>query len=188
MSSAAIDTNADGAGEYGGFGELTGVRPLRISMGGVAAAGAVGVDELEPPVLSQVFGDVDANAVVVHKGYVFKIYLPRAGVAPQGMPEEAGGGFVAGPFPDALNSQFLWCAYAWPVQVEVSGVRCFFTNQEGEILGTANRGGGGTPLYEGTAPAGHPAYSAAYVNPDMAGDLAMNVLGQDGNLWATIRW
>lgn len=187
QASNAIDSDADGAGEYGSFGELTGVRPMRVSAAGAPAPGAAGIDELEPAVLSRVFGNIDGNGVLVHKGYVYKIYLPTAGPAPVGIPEEADGGFRAGPFPDPANSQFLWCVYAWPFDVGVSGVRAFFANQEGEILASPNRGAGGLPVYESSTPANHPPFSAAYLNADMAGGIAIGAIGSDGNLWAPVR-
>src|SRR6187402_2069591 len=39
QSSGAIDTDADGAGEYGGFAELAGAFPMRTSAAGVPAPG-----------------------------------------------------------------------------------------------------------------------------------------------------
>src|SRR5215813_5833431 len=52
QASRSIDTNADGMPEYGYLGELTGGVPARITgPGGNPAAGAVGVDELNPSVL-----------------------------------------------------------------------------------------------------------------------------------------
>src|SRR5512145_1141555 len=64
QSSSAIDTDGDGGGEYGYFAEMSGVLPMRIGVGGVAAVGVVGTDELSPAVLSTAFGNVDANGFV----------------------------------------------------------------------------------------------------------------------------
>jgi prepilin-type N-terminal cleavage/methylation domain-containing protein len=187
QSSGAIDTDADGGGEFGAFGELSGAQPMRVSNAGVPAAGAAGIDELNPSVLSQAFGNVDANSVVTRSGYVFKIYLPTAGQNPGGIAEEAGGGFVAGPFPDPDNGEVLWGAYALPLDAGTTGNRCFFINQEGDLLSTPNRGAGGVAVYTSTAAAAHPAFNAAYTGADMATDMAVGVAGQDGNTWVLVQ-
>ena len=148
QSSSAIDSDADGGGEYGFFGELSGAFPLRISgvpAGGVTppAAGVVGTDELTPAVLSSAFGGVQADAagdgVVVRSGYVFKIFLPLAGATalPQG--ELTTGGADPANFPDANNTEILWGCYAWPLTVGQTGNRAFFINQEGDLLQNLNR-------------------------------------------------
>ena len=80
QSSAAIDTDADGAGEYGYFGELSGVDPLRVSNGGVPAAGVAGTDELTPSILSIQFGNV-VGSIVTRQGYMFQMWLPNATAA-----------------------------------------------------------------------------------------------------------
>jgi prepilin-type N-terminal cleavage/methylation domain-containing protein len=186
QSSAAIDTDADGGGEYGSFGELSGAQPLRVSNAGVPGAGAVGTDELTPAVMSQAFGVLNADAVVTRSGYAYKIYLPGAGAAPAGIPEEANGGFNAGPFPDPDNGEILWCAYAWPQDAGNTGNRTFFINQEGDLTSTANRGVG---AYTGaTTGAGvHPAFSAAYTVADMAAPMAIGTAGVDNNVWVPVQ-
>ena len=60
-SSCAIDTDADGGGEYGYFGELAGTAFLRI-YDPVADAPAIGPDRLEPAILPTAFGDIFADA------------------------------------------------------------------------------------------------------------------------------
>jgi prepilin-type N-terminal cleavage/methylation domain-containing protein len=187
QSSNAIDTDDNGAGEFGCLGELTGARPLRVSAGGAPAAGLAGTDELRPPALAPVLGRLDANGVVLHKGYVYQLYLPTAGAAPVGLPEAAGGGFTAGPFPDPSNGQLLWCAYTWPYEAGRTGRRAFFVSEDGEVLASTNRGAGGTPVYEGLDPASHPRFSAAYSAPNMAADTAANALGTDGNRWVQVQ-
>jgi hypothetical protein len=167
QSSSAIDSDADGGGEYGYFGELSGEDPLRISAAGVPAAGVVGVDELNPAVLSTAFGNVVADAagdgVVVRSGYVFKIYLPLAGANPAGQGELATGGADPANLPGADNCEILWCCYAWPVSAGQTGNRAFFINQEGDLLQNLNRAAG---FYTGfqagsTEPVATAAYSAA---------------------------
>lgn len=187
LSSNAIDTDANGAGEYGSFGELSGAQPLRVSAGGAPAAGTPGVDELVPPAMSTQFSQVDANSVVAHSGYVFKIYLPGAGLAPLGVPENPGGGFPAGPFPDSINGQYFWCAYAWPFDAGRTGRRCFFMSEQSEVLSSTNRGAGGAPVYSGVAAAGHAGFDAAYTATDMSSAVAVNAVGADGNFWSVVQ-
>ena len=96
QSSGAIDTDADGGGEYGYFGELAGAQPLRVSAAGVPAAGVVGTDELNPAVLSAAFGNVNADRPVVDPLGLRLPDLPArpptVGAATAGIAEDAGGG------------------------------------------------------------------------------------------------
>jgi len=137
QSSAAIDTDGDGSGEYGYFGELSGAQPCRISVAGAAAAGAAPTDILNPAVMSAAFGTIQ-NSVVTRSGYHFQIWLPDAATPPDGVPEAAGGG--AGAMPGSNNGEVMWAAYAWPVTFGQTGNRCFFVNQEGDIYQYNNRG------------------------------------------------
>lgn len=189
QSSAAIDTDADGGGEYGCFGELSGAQPLRVSNAGAPDEGAAGTDELVPPVLSQAFGVVNADAVVTRSGYVYKIYLPDAGATPAGVPEDDGGGFLTGNFPDPDNGEVLWCAYAWPQDAANTGNRAFFINQEGDLTSTANRGAGGVAVYTSATAANgaHPDFDAAYTDTDMAAPMAIGAAGQDNNVWVPVQ-
>ncbi len=187
QSSGAIDTDADGSGEYGYFAELAGVFPLRISVAGAPAAGVVGTDELNPAVLSAAFGNVNATSQVTRSGYVFQLYLPAvtaAGVTP-GIAEDPLGGKVAG-FPDSDNGEVLWLAYAWPLSATQSGNRTFFVNQEGDLMQTANRG---AAAYTGTA--GGPAFDAIFTVAGYMGS-AISIGGapaaaQDGNTWVPVQ-
>ncbi len=183
QSSAAIDTDADGSGEYGFFGELAGTVPLRVSAAGVAAAGGVGTDELRPSVLSAAFGVVNAS-VVTRSGYNFQIYLPgpTAGGVTPGIAEDPTGGAVAGPFPDSDNCEILWACYAWPMNHQNTGNRAFFINQEGDLLQTLNRSA--TP-YDGATLA--PTFDAAYTAADMGSPVATGAAGQDGNVWVPVQ-
>ncbi len=176
QSSAAIDTDADGGGEYGYFGELAGTDPMRVSNAGAPAAGVVGTDELNPAVLSSAFGNVDANGVVTRSGYCFTVFLPDGAVPPAGITEGAGA------FPDGDNCEILWCAYAWPQSYGSSGNRAFFVNQEGDLLQMNNRQ---AVPYEGSA-AG-PAWSAAYTAANMSSNIASGAAGVDTNTWVPVQ-
>jgi len=190
QSSAAIDTDADGAGEYGYFGELSGIDPLRVASGTppAPAAGTVGTDELVPSILSTAFGNVTASGfggggAVQRQGYTFQMWLPAAtaaGVVP-GVPEAATGG--AGAMPDPNNGELLYCVYAWPADYNKTGNRAFFTNQEGDLLQCLNRSL--TP-YDGTIKM--PNFGEAFVTAtDMGSALRIGTAGgNDNTIWVPV--
>ncbi len=183
QSSSAIDTDADGGGEYGYFGELSGADPLRISVAGAPMAGAAGVDNLNPSVLSSAFGNV-AGSTVQRSGYTYQIWLPDAAAAPQGVAEAPTGGAGAA-FPDPNNGEVMWCAYAWPTNAGNTGNRVFFVNQEGDLLQMNNRI---AAPYSGAAPA--PAFSAAFTAADMSSPLSIGgvpAVAVDMNTWVPVQ-
>lgn len=166
----AIDLDADGCGEYGFFGELTGAVALR-------GTGA----RLVPPVLSDAFANVFAGRVEA-SGYLFQLFLPGAGA--QGIAEDAGGGDPAGDNGvDAGEAELLWCCYAWPQRRGRTGVRAFFVNQRGDVLATtwteATYDGAGRPCSWWAA-------FAATASCAMDAAVAANTLGRDGNLWVIV--
>ena len=184
QSSSAIDTDADGGGEYAYFGELSGADPLRICVSGVPATGATGTDELAPAVLSAAFGNVN-NSFVTRSGYVFQIFLPGSGSDPTGIAEDDDGG--ANAFPDPDNGEIFWCAYAWPLATSNTGNRAFFINHEGDLTSTTNRGLV-TDVYSGnTAASVTPDFDAAYTASDMSAPMAIGVDGQDGKVWVSVQ-
>ncbi|MCY2959072.1 MAG: prepilin-type N-terminal cleavage/methylation domain-containing protein [Planctomycetota bacterium] len=191
-SQNAIDTDSDGTGEYGYLGELAGTAPLRIASGGGPAAGTPGVDELDPNVISDAFGDVDPQSLVARSGYYFQIWLPgpNSGTVP-GFAEAAGsgpgiGGGAPGPdgFPDPDNAENLWCCYAWPVDADSTGNRVFFVNEEGTIWQFENRL---AAPFSGTTKS--PAFDEAYTDAgDMSSGVRMGVAGGNENsIWAPIQ-
>jgi prepilin-type N-terminal cleavage/methylation domain-containing protein len=184
QASGAIDTDADGLGDFAYFAELSGTVPARISVGGAPAGGLVGVHEIEPAPLLQALGSV-SNGVVTRSGYVFQMWLPaNAGPGPiAGLAEDVGGGKTAAPFPDPQATEQRFCAYGWPARAGITGLRCFFVNQEGVILETAMRGGG---AYSGVG--GGPNFDAAFsVGGDMSSDFARGAPGVDGNTWLPVQ-
>jgi len=195
QSSCAIDTDADGGGEYGFFGELSGAEPMRIydAVGDTPALGADPDDLLDPPILATAFGDVindTAGGSVERQGYYFKIYLPAptaAGVTP-GLPEDAAGGARAADMGAAWgsgNCEIQWCCYAWPVIPEKTGNRVFFINQEGDIIQYDNRVGS----YDGLNAI--PTFDAAYADTAVSMDeelglAAMDFTANDTFVWTTV--
>ena len=200
QSSCAIDTDADGGGEYGFFGELAGEIPMRIydQVADAPGPGAAPDDELDPPFLATAFGDVAGDAagdgLVTRQGYNFKIFLPGPTVAniTPGLGEDPAGGTTAGDLGaawGAANCEILWCAYAWPVDAEKTGNRCFFINQEGDLMQFDNR----NQAYEGIIAAINiPAFGAAYSNAtanNMEEALGLRVMGKisnDTNVWTAV--
>jgi prepilin-type N-terminal cleavage/methylation domain-containing protein len=192
QSSAAIDTDADGGGEYGFFAELSGQVPLRVSVGGAPAAGALGVDNLNPAIMSAAFGNLNATSQVARSGYLYQMWLPAAtaGGATAGIREDPGplpaGGAQLGPFPNSNNCEVLWCCYAWPINAGQTGNRAFFVNQEGDLLQTQNRGVGN---YDGTA--NTPNFDAIFtVALDMGSPLSIGgipLAATDGNIWVPVQ-
>lgn len=183
QASGVIDTNANGQGEYGYFGELSGRIAIRDVSGGPVAAGPT----ISPPVLSAAFGTV-ANGSVSRSGYFFQMWLPNA--AGVGQSEAATGGGDTAAIADASQSEVLWCCYAWPTLRGNSGNRTFFVNQSGDVLATQ----GTVVQYSGpTTGTTSPGYDAAFVTTgDMSGPTApANTttpgLGVDGNTWVVVQ-
>ena len=185
QSSSAIDTDSDGGGEYGFFAELAGTGDLRVDDG----AGAPEVEAgtlLRPSMLSSAFGNVVAGAaggVVVRSGYVFQMWLPGDSSTPAGVAEADAGGMDAATDPD--NCEILWACYAWPLQVNSSGNRVFFINQDGDILQYNNRG---TNVYEGldAGPAADAAFSEAHIGSAIA-NAGAGLASQDAETWTVLQ-
>jgi prepilin-type N-terminal cleavage/methylation domain-containing protein len=171
QASGVIDTNNNGQGEYGFFGELSG----RVAIRG-------GTQTISPPVLSTAFGNV-AAARVTRSGYLFQMYLPDTTAA--GIAEDATGGDTANDNGvDAGQAEVLWCCYAWPQVQGNSGKRSFFVNQSGDVLAT----NGATLAYNGATTA--PVFSAAFsatASAAMSAPVAANTTAQDGNTWVVVQ-
>ena len=212
QSSCAIDTDADGGGEFGWLGEMAGTAPLRIWDPGTGGPG-LDVGVLDPPILPTPFGNLmfDASGsecVVERAGYYFKVYLPgqtdQALRTVPGLPETGpasiGGQDAGATFPDSDNCEIFWCAYAWPVSAESTGNRVFFVNQEGDVLQTLNNEGNASVTTPYSALESVPTFDAAFSdmvggpNPNaltgMGADLgitaqimAMGAATNDGNVW-----
>jgi type II secretory pathway pseudopilin PulG len=192
QASSAIDTDGDGGGEYGFFGEIAGAVPMRIFDGVGPAASVDPNDVLDPPFLASAFGNVitdGTDGIVERQGYNFKIYLPDVtgvGGTP-GLGEDPAGGTKAADIAGwaSANCEIMWCAYAWPVDAEKTGNRCFFINQEGDIASFDNR----DQTYEGLTV---PAFGAAYDNTvpnSMEEGVAFAVMGftaNDGKIWTMV--
>lgn len=171
QASGIIDTNTNGQGEYGFFGELSGAQLVRGS-----------TLRIQPPVLSSAFGNVTGSRVT-RSGYLFQMYLPLATGA--GVSEDATGGDPDnGQNVDAPSAETMWCCYAWPSVMGNSGKRTFFINQGGDVLAT----NGAVDEYDGTGDA--PVYGAAFVaggSNSMSEQIAGNTVARDGNTWIVVQ-
>ena len=164
QSTARADENNNGVGEYGTFAEMS---------GGVGVRGGT---VLNPPVLSTAFRIVQDN-VVSRSGYLFTIWLPKAGGVGE---REAATGGVAALVLDADIAETTWCAYAWPANAGNTGNRAFFVNQGGDITATDMA----VEPYSGKA--SFPAAEAAFRSGDagsITGVVATGQDGLDGNRW-----
>jgi hypothetical protein len=167
QSRSIADTDQDGLGEFGTFGELS---------GGVGVRGGV---LLRPTVLSSSFHAINANGEVARHGYMYLLYLP--GAAGAGLPEVGGGGAPAGL--DADLAEGAWCAYAWPTNYGHSGRRTFFVNHSGEII-FADSGGYSGP---GTSPQAGAAMVGGGPADSITGPLATSTVGRDGLFWRALQ-
>jgi prepilin-type N-terminal cleavage/methylation domain-containing protein len=138
-TTAAIDQDTDGVGEYAWFAEMGGAVNTRNNVG--PNNGPL----LNPAALAHSLAIVNGNGVVAKGGYVFRVALPGAGGAP--VVEQANGGSPTGEDPDLCETN--WIVYAWPVSYANSGKRCFVVTQSGDLVQCDNLGGT-TGLYEGT--------------------------------------
>jgi prepilin-type N-terminal cleavage/methylation domain-containing protein len=177
QASGVIDANGNGAGEYGYFQELSGVRNVKT---GSPATGE-GTNQVTPPVLSAAFGKLDANGRILRSGYYFNMYLPGAGAA--WLSETAT--TAAYPAVDAAQAEVLWACYSWPASFGNSGKRVFFVNQAGDVLQSNNS----TTRYSGTTsvPAATAVLSSTATNKtSMSHSIAVNGTANDGMRWTVV--
>ena len=182
-AAATIDGDGDGSGEYGYFGEISGVDFVRSLIGGVQ--GISPTLKVTPPIASNAFGNV-SNSRVSRSGYLFQIWLPSA--TGQGVAELSTGGADPANFPDPDLCETTWCAYAWPINKGSTSNRAFFVNQQGDLLQCQNK----VMNYSGHANA--PTAAAAFIASGVIGSIAQptavtiaSKLGQDGEIWINVQ-
>lgn len=180
-AAAYIDTNCDGVGEYGYFAELAGTVPMRVAVGRPCQPGAGSArDILNPPLLPRSFGRVHRRCVA-HDGYFFEMWLPMRsdGLPVYGNSEDLAGGKTQPPFPGSINSEEMWCCYAWPIRYLESGRRAFFINQRGVVLMDENRSPLAFQRMWNT-----PNFDSAYTVPgDMSSPLRIGLANAMGVIW-----
>ncbi len=164
QASARVDTDADGTGEYGGFREMSGDVPGRMSK------------KLVPPVLSSAFRKLNEFGEATRSGYHYRFYLPGPGGEGIGEPQD---GFSSSSGIDAQLAESTWCCYAWPVDDKSGNDFVFFMNQAGDVLGTNDaryRGAGNGPEPD----------AAFLQGGSIVGRTAVGRRGQDGNTWRQV--
>jgi len=130
-TTAVIDQDTDGLGEYAWFAEMGGVVNVRDP------TGPNNGPRMTPQALAQSMSMVNANGLVTKSGYIYRLAMPAAGGA--AVLEAAGGGSPTAEDPDLCET--TWVCYAWPASFANSGKRAFVVNQEGDVLQTHNNGG-----------------------------------------------
>lgn len=168
-ASAKNDANANGAGEYAFFAQLTGTADVACP----AAPG--GETRISPPVLSTAFANVQRSCVQ-RSGYVFQIFLPGQ----QGWVAEAKTGGAGGCAVDAKRAESLWFAYAWPAAAGQTGRRVFYVGFNHDVYGADGQG-----KYSGRAK--RPDAEAAHVGHEAVPTPANDTVGNDGLHWRAIR-
>lgn len=167
---SAVDSDADGAGEYGSFGELAGAVPLNLR------GGAGQPVPMDPPILAPPFELIDAQGRTSKTGYYFVMYLPDAGLV--GQPDRPNGGPDLAV--DADNCEYAWSCYAWPIAPGSSGSVAYYVDHRGEILVSRMD----VLAYDATT---MPAFNAALTGAIMTSNLAAGVVGNDGNGWTALK-
>lgn len=170
QASGVIDTNNNGQGEYGYFGELAGRTAIRGN-----------TQSITPPVLSAAFGNVN-GARVSRSGYYFQMFLPSTAAA--GVAEDETGGDVTNDNGvDPGQAEVLWCCYAWPCSVGKSGDDAFFINQSGNLLASRNN----VTKYGCTSRPPKPMAAFLPTETNMGGTIAVNTIGTDGESWSVVK-
>jgi len=126
QSTARLDRDCDGVGEFGYLTEL--------AMPDEDGRGYLPIAFSRPTLLPE------GGAVIERSGFMFQMLLPGVDGAwvPESSPVTA--------MPDTDGAEVRWCCLAWPSEYPSSGTRAFFVDESGEVLWTKNA----SPAHEGT--------------------------------------
>lgn len=152
--SRTSDNDGDGVGEFGSFRDLVGKDARRVSS------------------LSGAWSGLGPSGTVERSGYKFVIYLPDS----RGYGIAADSPSCAGEVDSDLSEE-LWCCYAWPTAFGTSGDRALFVDQSGRVLYSI------TDSYSGEQCPRPGAARSSLGLASMRGELAVETVGQDGNVW-----
>ncbi|MEW6355297.1 MAG: hypothetical protein AB1696_03150 [Planctomycetota bacterium] len=131
-----VDQDGDGVGEYGYLCELSG----EITPRNKKATGPV-----SPPYISAQFctGGSTGNGAAKKSEYFYRIYLiGKDGTVTDDTACDGSASKPGTPLNPETNQAAIdeqekhFVVYAWPVEVNVTGQRCFFVNEMGETYGT----------------------------------------------------
>ena len=181
-----IDMDADGVGEFATLQELTG--------------GAAGRrrDRLKPYLPRSYLPKPHHHGDLVLEGYRIRLYFPGQPRTP--MPPSvsmngrsvngfimgtAGGWYTSSPRGksdmDMAKAETHWWAYAWPEDLEETGRRTFYIDQDGVVWGTESWAGAYAGI--GAAPAADAAFAAPGRYP---GGVSPALRSADGNRWKRV--
>ncbi|MCA8944102.1 MAG: hypothetical protein KDB80_16175 [Planctomycetes bacterium] len=169
LHAGVIDVDGDGRGEFGYFGELSALTPVRNADG-------VGELRLEPPALSSKF--VVRGRRFVWNGYYFQMWLPGEHGAP--CAEAGQGGVDPKSMPDADAAERGFVCYAWPVERGVTGDGAFVIDQCGEVVRTDND----VQSYGGTDKVPSPLAAFTKGTKALDGSVLDEEPRNDGGRWA----
>jgi len=175
-STAIVDLDGDGAGEYGYFKEMSAGSCVRASPNG-SARGTFSAPAALPPE----FAALEAGGELVRSGYRFRIFLPGARGAGVGETED----FPVGADVDANLAEASWCCYAWPARHGTSGIRTFFVNQEARVVATECDEYSGPGSFT-SADCGSAFGRGAGGLSSITGAVAAGTRGRDGNMWRRV--
>jgi prepilin-type N-terminal cleavage/methylation domain-containing protein len=164
-----VDQDADGMGEYGWFGELSGTQAVRVT----------NLTMNTSPFIAAILGVKDGSGRAQKSGYYYHMMLPGA-AGPISEIQAVGVSLST----DADSQETRWAVYAWPNTRNQSGNRVFFTNNAGEVYACANN----VAQYNGTV---GPLPMAAYDDSTASGSnldagvglAAANLSAQDSGVW-----
>lgn len=187
---ALVDANGNGVGEYMTLAELTGYAEGRLKA------------KLRPPMLPISFAPRATAGDLAMNGYRVRVFFPARDdirIVPVARHREPGGreGFHTGqeeflppyttaPAADSSNldpaeAERRWWAYAWPEELEVTGRRAFYVDQDGAVWATDATAG----AYEGTHAA--PPADAAFATPGRyPGAVSPALESADGHRWTQV--
>jgi prepilin-type N-terminal cleavage/methylation domain-containing protein len=185
QSSAIVDVDTDGTGEFGFLQELAGTALYRT---GPPAAPALSTQPASPAFITSVLGSTAENAATAEgvagkSGYQFLVYLPNGALGGVAIPEPSGAIPPEGDTTNCNVQEVRFACYAWPASIGNSGNRAFVVSQQGEVFATANKDVP-TQGYNGSAgpagPGGWPIPGAAFVINPLAvpAEVADNLEGQ----------
>lgn len=178
-ASCLIDADGNGVGEYGTLSELSGAKGIREDTDGDGTTNGHGETMLSPPLLEDFFGELNEQGMLVHSGYMFRLYLPDRVLRWQ---DEVG---VEKSGIHSASAERYWACYAWPVSSGFSGKRAYFVNQDGVILSCKNE----QNRYSGTGSA--PRYRAALsrqgLRKGMNSSIAVDATGRLGDYWSRVK-
>ena len=198
-----IDVDNDSVGEYGTFVELVGEAGIRTRLRAGTGSLDPGADfgtqgpVLNPPGFSpDMISYMEDSGHLVKNGYAFMVFLPDAsdtatwvhetmrlvtrsrGRSRRTVEQVRLRNPLGGTTRIGIDlSESLWCAYGHPVSRGRSGNRVFFTNQQGDLLQSAND----VAKHQGQTSVIAP--NSVFLGEGITSAVAVGTAGADGDVW-----